>query len=75
MEEQHKETSSSSKKRRITRVPPKRGQIKARIFKSLVKKVKNWRPWLLRNRAEDAAVSTAVAASWRQQLHSKTRRL
>ncbi|KAL3719033.1 hypothetical protein ACJRO7_004043 [Eucalyptus globulus] len=45
MKEQHRETttsSSSSKKRRIVRVPPKRGQIKVRIFKSLVKKVKEW---------------------------------
>ncbi|KAI6669114.1 hypothetical protein NL676_003999 [Syzygium grande] len=40
MKEQHKETSSSSKKRRIARVPPKRGQIKVRIYKSLVRKVK-----------------------------------
>ncbi|KAL3719031.1 hypothetical protein ACJRO7_004041 [Eucalyptus globulus] len=40
MKEQHKETPSSSKKRRVARVPPKRGQIKVRIFQSLVKRVK-----------------------------------
>ncbi|KAI3426682.1 Protein kinase domain-containing protein [Psidium guajava] len=40
MEEQSKETSSSPTKRRTVRVPPKRGQIKVRIFKSLVEKAK-----------------------------------
>ncbi|KAL3719032.1 hypothetical protein ACJRO7_004042 [Eucalyptus globulus] len=40
MKEQHEETPLSSKKRGIASVPPKRGQIKVRIFQSLVKKVK-----------------------------------